>query len=650
MWKFSELKAALRQLFHKEPPELPESKEEALPAKQQQILESSETIGKKEEPAKSLEPEILEPDLTGSKNINARQAHKPEPAVKETVQQPEPAEKPNSQQLIQQAEELLKTSGTDLSSASFRSDHSSNTLNIGPFAFLGWKKRPALPAPIHAQKSGKQTMLQGFEWYLPEDGKHWNRLASEAGLLEEDGYTMVWMPPAYKGQAGIHDVGYGVYDLYDLGEFNQKGSVRTKYGTKEEYLNAIQNLQDHHIKALADIVIDHRMGADSTETVQVRNVDAWNRMKFTSGTYPADIWCHFDFPGRKKKYSQFVWNASCFNGADYNAKNGQGGIMLFDGKSWNKNVSTENGNYDYVMGACTDFHEPWVTEELHRWGKWYTETTHIDGFRLDCLKSIDYTFFDSWLKEMENIEPDKDFTVVGEYWSGNIDELCQYLDHCHHSMKLFDVPLHFHLYDCSKSGGRYDVRTIFNNTLCQKEPDYAVAFVDNHDTQPMQALCSWIDDWFKTSAYACILLYKAKTPCVFWGDRKGIEFSHNGPVALLEEMVWIRSHLMGDEIVDLYDEDWQKACWMVLGEHPLLVLFTIGDAKSRSIHDKRIQSMDFVDVARPDHHILVSDSGDGLFDCAPGCCSIYIPEADYALMEHSLHHNHNNQTSPQNLA
>ena len=26
------------------------------------------------------------------------------------------------------------------------------------------------------------------------------------------------MPPAFKGIGGIHDVGYGVYDIYDLGE------------------------------------------------------------------------------------------------------------------------------------------------------------------------------------------------------------------------------------------------------------------------------------------------------------------------------------------------------------------------------------------------------------------------------------------------
>ena len=50
------------------------------------------------------------------------------------------------------------------------------------------------------------------------------------------------MPPAFKA-TNEKDVGYGVYDLFDLGEFNQKGTVRTKYGFKEDYLQAIQALK-----------------------------------------------------------------------------------------------------------------------------------------------------------------------------------------------------------------------------------------------------------------------------------------------------------------------------------------------------------------------------------------------------------------------
>ena len=76
------------------------------------------------------------------------------------------------------------------------------------------------------------VMMQFFHWYTTGDGTHWNEAASRAKELAKAGFTGVWLPPAYKGTGGEGDVGYGVYDMYDLGEFDQKGSVRTKYGTR----------------------------------------------------------------------------------------------------------------------------------------------------------------------------------------------------------------------------------------------------------------------------------------------------------------------------------------------------------------------------------------------------------------------------------
>src|SRR5215468_10929684 len=96
------------------------------------------------------------------------------------------------------------------------------------------------------------AMMQFFHWYIPADGSLWNEAASKAKELGEAGFTGVWLPPAYKGTGGGSDVGYGVYDMYDLGEFEQKGSVRTKYGTRAQYLKAVQALQQAGIEVYAD--------------------------------------------------------------------------------------------------------------------------------------------------------------------------------------------------------------------------------------------------------------------------------------------------------------------------------------------------------------------------------------------------------------
>ena len=71
------------------------------------------------------------------------------------------------------------------------------------------------------------VMMQYFHWYLPADGSLWAQLADKSDELAQSGITALWLPPAYKGIGGAADVGYGVYDMYDLGEFDQKESVRT---------------------------------------------------------------------------------------------------------------------------------------------------------------------------------------------------------------------------------------------------------------------------------------------------------------------------------------------------------------------------------------------------------------------------------------
>ncbi|MBO9635227.1 MAG: alpha-amylase, partial [Chitinophagaceae bacterium] len=96
------------------------------------------------------------------------------------------------------------------------------------------------------------TLFQFFHWYYPDDGSLWDHCREQAPYLASLGVTHVWLPPAYKSANGTAEPGYAVYDLYDLGEFDQKGTVRTRYGTKEQYLACIKALHDNGIQAIAD--------------------------------------------------------------------------------------------------------------------------------------------------------------------------------------------------------------------------------------------------------------------------------------------------------------------------------------------------------------------------------------------------------------
>ena len=130
--------------------------------------------------------------------------------------------------------------------------------------------------------SSNGVMMQYFHWYIEPDGTLWQEVAKRAKDLVNVGITALWLPPAYKGSSGGYDVGYGVYDMYDLGEFEQKGTIRTKYGTKQEYLAAIQAAQSAGLHIYADVVFNHRDGGDETEKVQAVPV-AWDNRNHELG-------------------------------------------------------------------------------------------------------------------------------------------------------------------------------------------------------------------------------------------------------------------------------------------------------------------------------------------------------------------------------
>jgi len=363
-------------------------------------------------------------------------------------------------------------------------------------------------------------MMQYFEWYLGS-GYLWKQLKEQAGQLADEGVTSVWIPPAYKGDQGQYDVGYTGYDIYDLGEFDQKGSVATKYGTKDELLSAIRALHEKGIHVYADVVLDHKIGADGIENVIAREYNPHNRNEAWGNYIKIKAWTLFTFPGRNGKYSDFTWNWTHFDATDWDAKENREGIFLFAAKEWNTSVSGEKGNYDYLMGADVDLDDREVVNELRKWGRWFVQETGVDGFRFDAVKHMRFSFFKRWLKELRRLEG-KELFSVGEYWNADINELKHYLNETAYEFSLFDVPLHYKFYQASNSNGYFDMRTIFDNTLTSHCPEKSVTFVDNHDSQPGQSLESFVLGWFKPLAYAMILLRKEGYPCVFYGDYYGI--------------------------------------------------------------------------------------------------------------------------------
>ena len=162
-------------------------------------------------------------------------------------------------------------------------------------------------------------MMQYFEWNLPNDGKLWQQLKEDASHLHDIGVTAVWIPPAYKADEQ-QDEGYATYDLYDLGEFEQKGTVRTKYGTKDELKAMIDELHKYHISVYLDVVLNHNAGGDFTEKFMVVEVNPDQRNGVFWEPVKIQGWEGYSFYGRKEKWSDFKghgydWSGTGVDGA-----------------------------------------------------------------------------------------------------------------------------------------------------------------------------------------------------------------------------------------------------------------------------------------------------------------------------------------------
>lgn len=483
------------------------------------------------------------------------------------------------------------------------------------------------------------VMMQYFHWYTPPGGTLWNELAKNAQALSDAGITAVWLPPAYKGTGGGYDVGYGVYDLFDLGEFDQKGSIPTKYGTKDEYVRAIKVAQEAGIEVYADVVLNHRLGADQEEEFQARPYNPGDRHQPIGDSQTIKAWTHFTFPGRQGKYSTMEWHWWHFDAVDYNAFNGaENAIYLFEGKSFDEGVDLEKGSFDYLMGCDLDMDHPEVRGELDYWGEWYVNTTQVDGFRFDAVKHVRSSFFSEWLSHLRQRTGQQLF-AVGEYWSGGVEALHHFITVTGGDVMLFDVPLHYNFSTASKQGGSYDMRQIFDDTLVKDQPTLAVTFVDNHDSQPLQSLESVVEGWFKPIAYALILLRADGYPCIFMADYYGAHYKDLGRDGQ-EYEIWLDAHQgLIDTFLQVrrtyaygaqydYFDHTNTIGWTRLGdeEHPggMAVVVSNGEAGSKWMEVGRANQV-YVDITEHiDEPVTTNEAGWANFRCLAGSVSVWV--------------------------
>lgn len=344
------------------------------------------------------------------------------------------------------------------------------------------------------------VMLQGFYWDSYNDTK-WTNLTSQADELSKY-FSLIWVP-----QSGwcnsITDMGY--YPRY---WFDQNSA----FGTEQELRTMISTFKAKGTGIIADVVVNHKNGVYkwcdfANETVKGKGK---NKDKTYSVTW--------DNTG----YTQICNNDEANTATKSEAKGKiKGAADTGLGDTGCRDLDHTNATTQQNIKTYEDF-------LLNEMG--YT------GFRYDFVKGYDPQYI-----KMYN-EASKPKFSVGEYWQGSVTAskkddhpfggVKDWVDATDKTSAAFDFPMKYLIKGAFNDGNWKLLAINLTSTLVGIEPQYAVTFIDNHDTgephvnpDPQRANveaanayilampgtpCIWISHWkpYKYTIKKCILARK----------------------------------------------------------------------------------------------------------------------------------------------
>lgn len=368
--------------------------------------------------------------------------------------------------------------------------------------------------------SASDVYMQGFYWNSPPGGIWYDSLASLAPRLASAGFGAVWFPSPVKGAGGGFSMGYDPYDHYDFGEYLQKGSKETRFGSRAELVNAIGTLHAAGIEVYADAVMRHMMGGEQRTAYQCIPMN--NGTKIVSDS----AYLIFNYPngsGRfRKSAAEFYPNSqNCFVDP------------LF--------VQTDPL---FRFGEWLDHNKQSVRDSLIAWGSYLRNDLKFDGFRIDAVKSVDPAFLAAFLKGSNG-----NGYAVAELWSSASD-IGSWLNTAKNvngaKVAMFDFPLRYTLKEmCNNTGGGFDMRTLDNAGLAGAGiSGFDIStFVENHDFDRIGS-DGTTDNGHdpvltdKQLAYAYIIFSEGR-PCVFFKDY--FSYGYGGAI---DTLIWIRQNFL----------------------------------------------------------------------------------------------------------
>ena len=361
-----------------------------------------------------------------------------------------------------------------------------------------------LAAPMKAADPEKKVILQAFWWdYWNSnfENSYANYLTELAPRLRELDINAVWVPPFVKN-TGTNSVGYSPFDAYDLGDKYQKGSVTTRFGTKDDVLRMIAVMHANGIEVIADVVLNHVVGAggeDGGAGGDDPNAydDKWKNFRYVCYETPYKDGKKEDYWNRKGRWPKNWQNFHANEGHLSNEGDWCAGW-------WGPDVCYESGAYgksSNVVGYNPDQSENYMRDQTREWMNWFKKQTAVDGYRWDAVKHYPEWAQQDFLYNVKYSLPEfaqggQAMFSVGEFIGskGEIDGYCQKVQYANGSTEFamggYDVPLRGAIKGIIDGGGYNNIGSIPGEQLGMRYNDYgdgqrvhrSLNYVNSHDT------------------------------------------------------------------------------------------------------------------------------------------------------------------------
>ncbi|WP_337437939.1 alpha-amylase family glycosyl hydrolase [Prevotella sp.] len=334
----------------------------------------------------------------------------------------------------------------------------------------------ALMASLSMQAQGwpanyNGVMLQGFYWDSYRASR-WSNLEAQADDLAPY-FNLVWIPQSANCTSSGNSMGYN--DLYWFSNYN------SSFGNEAQLRSMIKTFKSKGIGTIADVVINHR-----------NTLTSWT-----------------DFPVEKYKGVTYKMNSTDICSNDDNGK-----TLAWANKQTPKITLSSNKDTGDGWDGMRDLDHN--SSNVQTVVKAYLDMLLNDfgyaGFRYDMVKGYAGKFTGIY-----NTAAKPRFSV-GEYWDGNVATVKTWINATKvnevPTSAAFDFPIRYAVRDliANNWGSMAKSGLISDATYRQ----YAVTFVENHDTEYRSSDEKQDPIRKDTLAANAFILASCGTPCVFY--------------------------------------------------------------------------------------------------------------------------------------